>query len=360
MSPGPPPARAGRAGSSLRQALRPFAFRFAWAAAYLVTVVGAGAVGYALIEGWGWFDALYMSVTTVASVGFMEVRPLSDTGRAFTMVLIVLGVTGLGIWWGLITSLIVELDLLGLLRSRRTMRALNQLSNHFIVCGYGRMGRVVVAEMVAARVPFVAIDSNPQRIAALHERFSDALTLEDDATKEGTLRAAGIERARGLAACLQDDADNLLLSLTACGLKRDLTIVARAYDEENLDKLTRAGAHVAISPNVTGAIRMASALLRPSVVSFLDVTTRGTDIDLRLEEATIPAASALAGQSLAQARIPQQTGLIVLAVRRAGGTQAFLYNPGPETRLESGDVLIVLGHPEQVGALREFVAGATG
>ena len=136
--------------------------------------------------------------------------------------------------------------------------------------------------------------------------------------------------------------------------------MARAYDDENLDKQTRAGAHGAISPNVTGAIRMASALLRPSVVSFLDVTTRGTDIDLRLEEAAIPVASPLAGQSLAQARIPQQTGLIVLAVRRAGGTRGFHYNPGPETRLESGDVLIVLGHPHQVGALREFVAAPPG
>lgn len=321
-------------------------------------VIALGAAGYVLIEGWGWFDALYMSATTVTSVGFMEVRPLSSGGRAFTMVLLVFGVTGLGIWWGLITSLIVELDLLGLLRSRRAMHALNHITGHFIVCGYGRMGRVVVAEMAAARVPFVVIDSNPQRIAMLRERFPDVLSLEDDATKEETLRAAGIERARGLAACLQDDADNLLLSLTAYGLKRDLTIVARAYDEENLDKLTRAGAHVAISPNATGAIRMASALLRPSVVTFLDVTTRGTDIDLRLEEAPIPAGSALAGQSLAQARIPQQTGLIVLAVRRAGSTRAFLYNPGPETRLEAGDVLIVLGHPDQVGALREFVAGA--
>ena len=201
--------RTARAGSSLQRALRPFAFRFAWAAAYLAIVVAVGTVGYVLIEGWAWFDALYMSVTTVASVGFMEVRPLSDAGRTFTMVLIVLGITGLGIWWGLITSLIVELDLLDLLRSRRTMRALNQLSNHFIVCGYGRMGRVVVAEMVSARVPFVVIDSNPQRVAALRERFPDVLTLEADATKEQTLRTAGIERARGLAACLQAAADNL-------------------------------------------------------------------------------------------------------------------------------------------------------
>ena len=192
MSPGSPSPTAGPARGSLRQALRPFAFRFAWAAAYLLVVIAVGAVGYTLIEGWGWFDALYMSATTVTSVGFMEVRPLSPAGRTFTMALILLGITGLGIWWGLITSLIVELDLLGLLRSRRTMHALNQLADHFIVCGCGRMGRVVVSEMVAARVPFVVIDSNPQRVAMLCERFPDVLTLEDDATKEETLRAAGI------------------------------------------------------------------------------------------------------------------------------------------------------------------------
>lgn len=347
-------ASLGRPAANLAEALQPFKVRFLWAGLYFVLVFGVGTVGYRLIETWPWFEALYMSVTTVTSVGFMEVRPLSPAGRTFTMVLIALGVTGLGIWWALITALIVELDLAGVLKRRRIMRSIESLSDHYIVCGVGRMGRVVTGEMRQAGTPFVVIERNPDRIATLLELYPDALVIEGDSTTEATLKRAQVEQARGLAACLAEDADNLLVCLTARHLNPSLTTVARAYNEESLDKLRRAGAEHVVSPNQTGGIRMAFSLLRPHVVSFLDcVITDAGGMELRLEQATIPSESHLIGQTLAEARIPQRAGLIVLGLRRAGvGPPS--YNPGPETRLEAGDVMIVLGRSEQVQRLRDY------
>jgi voltage-gated potassium channel len=347
-------------GRSLIEELRPFGVRFAWAALYLNAVIFAGALGFRVIERWTWFDSFYMSATTVSSVGFMEVHPLSNDGRVLAMVLIGFGMTGLGIWWGLITALIVELDLGGWLRSRRIMQKVSRMKNHFIVCGGGRMGRIVMAEMRRSRRPFLLIENRPERVALNANESPDLAILEADATLEHTLQSAGIERAAGIAACLADDADNLLLCLTARGLRRDLTIVSRAYNEESLDKLRRAGADHVISPNITGGARMASMLLRPSVVSFLDAAIAGADdVTLHLEEAQIAPSSTLAGTTLLEAKIPQRTGLIVLAIRKGGMTGKAFYNPGPETKLDAGDVLIVLGRVEQIDGLRRYAREAS-
>jgi voltage-gated potassium channel len=341
---------------SLNQALAPFKRRFAWATVYFLVVLLIGTLGYRLIEGWGWFDSFYMAVTTITAVGFQEVHPLSPPGRSLTTVLIIFGITGLGIWWGLITALILELDLGGLLRRRRIMRELSHMSDHFIICGGGRMGRIIIEEMVRSNRRFVVIEAEPNRVAEILKDYPEILMATEDATREHTLISVGIERAAGLAACLTDDADNLLLCLTARGLCPDLTIVARAANEETLDKLSRAGADHAISPNVTGGVRMASMLLRPSVVNFLDVATTGVgDVTLRLEEVEIPASSHLAGVSIADARIRERTGLVVLALRRGGRGGKVQYNPGPENRLDPEDVLIVLGAGEQVESLRRYV-----
>jgi voltage-gated potassium channel len=285
----------------------------------------------------------------------MEVRPLTPTGRTFTLGLIFLGVTGLGVWWALTTALIVELDLGGVLRRRRIMKSIDQLKNHFIVCGVGRMGRVVVDEMVQANHPFVVIENDLSRIALVQDTYPEkVLAIEGDATREQALKRAGVDSAGGLAACLAQDADNLLVTLTARDLNPSLPIVARAYNEESIEKLRRAGADHVISPNQTGGIRMAFSLLRPHVVSFLDCVISDAGIELRLEQATIPAGSHLVGQTLAEARIPQQTGLVVLGLRRAGQVGPPTYNPGPETHLDAGDVMIVMGGFEQVQRLRNY------
>ncbi len=338
---------------TLSEALQPFWLRFGLAAGYFLTVFLAGMAGYMAIEDWPWQDALYMAVTTVTSVGYMEVHELSDGGRTFTMILIFLGITGLGIWWALTTALIVELDLGGVLRRRRIMNRIDKLSNHLIVCGAGRMGHVVIAEMAAAGHPFVVIEQLAARIAQVRETYPDILAIEADATRESSLLAAGVENASGLATCLADDADNLLVCLTARELNENIPTVARAYNEESVEKLRRAGADHVISPYQTGGIRMAFSLLRPAVISFLDCAISDAGIEMRLEQATVPAGSHLVGQTLAEARIPQETGLIVLALRR-GVAGPPIYNPGPEARLEAGDVMILIGASEQVEALRNY------
>ncbi len=337
----------------LGEALRPFWIRFGLAGIYFLAVFAVGTFGYMAIEGWRWDDALYMAVTTVTSVGYMEVFPLSHAGRTFTMLLIFLGVTGLGIWWALTTALIVELDLGGVLRRRRIMNRIDKLSNHFIVCGVGRMGRVVISEMVAAGHPFVVIEQSPARIALVQESYPEILAIEADATRESSLLTAGVENAGGLATCLADDADNLMVCLTARELNENITTVARSYNEESVEQLRRAGADHVISPNQTGGIRMAFSLLRPAVISFLDCAISDAGIEMRLEQATVPPGSHLVGRTLAEARIPQETGLIVLALRR-GIAGPPLYNPGPEARLEAGDVMILIGASEQIEALRDY------
>ncbi len=365
MSPKPPALSAQRrrapwyftqpeAGLTLRQALAPFVRRFAWAAAYFAALYALGTIAYIAIEGWNWADSLYMSVTTVTSVGFMEVHPLSPAGRKFTILLITLGVTGLGIWWALITAMIVELDLGGVLRRRRKMKQLEKLSGHFIICGAGRVGQVVLKELLTAGARLVVIERDLDRATDVEDEHPGALVLAGDATKEQVLTRAGVETARGLAACLADDAENLLVCLSARDLNSGIHTVARAFDEESMSKLRRAGADQVISPTITGGVRMASSLIRPHVISFLDAATIGADIDLRLEEAVIPPGSALAGRSLSDAGIPQRTGLVVLALRRKEGNGGQIYNPGPDTLLNAGDVMIVLGRQEQVDKLRQY------
>jgi voltage-gated potassium channel len=311
-------------------------------------------VGYRTIEGWSWFDSFYMGVTTLSSVGFSEVHELSPAGRSFTTVLIVLGVTGLGIWWALTTALIVELDLGGALRRRRKMKQIENLEDHYIVCGAGRVGRMVVKEMRRVGTVVVVIEADQQRAEALEEAHPDLLVLCADATRERVLLDARLSKARGLAACLADDADNLLVCLTARALNPSVATVARAYDEESMDKLRRAGADHVIAPTLTGGIRMASSLLRPNVVSFLDSAILGPDKNLRLEEARVPEGSPLAGQTLAEAGIPKRTGMIVIALKRGGNAAQQVYNPGPEHRLAEGDIMIVLGGDDQLRLLQEY------
>lgn len=338
----------------LGETLRPFAGRFALAGVYFAVLLLFATVGYRFIEDWSWFDAFYMSVTTVSSVGYSEVHPLSSPGRTFTTFVIALGVTGLGIWWALTTALIVELDLGGALRRRRKMKNLENLKGHFIVCGAGRVGRMVVEEMKRAGTSMAVIESDPGRAASLEEADPELLVLCADATKERVLTQARVEHARGLAACLADDADNLLVCLTVRDLNPQLATVARAYDEESMDKLRRGGADHVIAPTLTGGIRMASTLLRPHVVSFLDTAVLGPDVDLRLEEAEIPESSPLAGRTLAEVEIPKRTGMIVIALQRGGDRRDQVYNPGPDVRLSAGDVMIVMGAEKQLDSLDAY------
>lgn len=341
------------ASLTLGETLRPFGARFARAAAYFAVLFLVATVGYRRMEGWSWFESFYMSVTTVTSVGFMEVHPLSESGRTFTMIVIGFGVTGLGIWWALITALIVELDLGGALRRRRKMKEIEALNDHYVICGAGRVGSMVLREMQREGVPVVVIERDPDRAVSLEQANPDLLLICADATKERVLSEAHVHRARGLAACVADDGANLLVCLTARELNPKIATVARAYDEESMTRLRRAGADHVISPTLTGGVRMASTLLRPHVVSFLDSAFVGPEMNLRLEEAPIEESSPLIGRSLGEAGIPDRTGLVVIALKRPTSEQA-IYNPGSDLRLAAGDVMIVLGGEEQLERLREY------
>jgi voltage-gated potassium channel len=321
-----------------------------------MVLVVVGSIGYMIIEGWGPLDAVYMTVITLTAVGYSEVFPLSSSGRVFTMCMLGLGITWMGTWFALITSFIVELDLTTVLRTRRHHRQLSSMKNHIIVCGAGRTGRQVIHELEDMGVPWIALERDHSRVEELREHYASGIVLDDDATHDDALLKAGIGEARGLIACLSADTDNLFVCLSARDLKPDLTIVARAYEEETMDKLYRAGASHVVSPNVSGAVRMASVLTRPSVVSFLDIATRSSELSLRMEQTTLAAGSSLVGKTLAQVRIPEATGLIVIALKKEGSVPGgFVFNPVADTELHAGDELIVLGTVEQIEKLKAFV-----
>lgn len=334
-----------------------FLRRFAGALLALFALTVLGTVGYMIIEGWALADAVYMSAITLTAVGYEEVHPLSPMGRHFTMLLLLGGITWMGIWFAFLTSFIVELDLQNVFRERRVMKEIAGISDHVIVCGAGRTGRQVAEELTAMGQPFVVIERDPGRVERFYDFDPDGLVLHADATVDQALEDAGIDRAKGLVASLSADTDNLFVCLSARDLNPDLVIVARAYEEETMPKMYRAGANHVVSPNVSSALRMASVMLRPTVLSFLDVATRSPEFSLRFEEAPVTEDSSLAGLQLKEARIPEKTGLIVIAVRKADSEGSrFVFNPVAETRLEPGDVLVVLGEDDQVRDLRAYVA----
>lgn len=315
------------------------------------------AVGYVVVEGVPYGEALYMTVITLTAVGYDEVFPLSAAGRSYTVVVLVLGISWMGVWFAFITAFLVELDLTHVLRSRRMTRQIDELKNHVIVCGVGRTGTEVARELDHTNVAWVVIEQDPDRVERLRKEEPDALIVEGDATRDSELEAAGIHRARGLVACLSHDTDNLFICLSARDLNPDLAIVARASQEETRDKLFRAGASHVVSPEISGGIRMASMLLRPTVMSFLEVATRSSDHTLRIEQMEVREGDHVAGSTLEEAHIPRETGLIVIALRRGGEGGEFTFNPGSSTRIEAGDELVVLGQREQVDRLRDYMSG---
>jgi voltage-gated potassium channel len=338
--------------------LTQFKGRFVWIMTLLGVLVILGTAGYMAVEGWSFADSLYMTVITLTAVGYSEVHPLTEPGRVLTMVFLGFGITWIGLWFALLTAFLIELDLTHVLRRRRTMKDLAKLRDHVIVCGAGRIGHKVIQELDEVGAPWVVIERDAERTEQLREEFPEGRFLTADATRDDPLMEAGLEKARGLVTCLSEDTDNLFVCLSARDMASDVTIVARANDEDAVDKLLRAGATQVVSPSVSGAARMASAILRPSVVSFLDVATRSPGLTLRMEQAEVGRGSKVAGRTLAEASIPKATGLIVIAHKpRDEAPGHFTFNPMADTLLDEGDEIIVLGTPEQIFGLRDYVTG---
>jgi len=319
----------------------------------LCIVLTVGIAGYSVIEkGWTLLEALYMTVITVATVGFMEVKPLSDAGRIFTIFLIFGGATLLVYAGSSLIAFVVEGELTGILGRRKMEKQISQLNGHYIVCGAGKTGRYVVEEFLQTRIKFVVIESNIEQLKKILG-FENLLYIQGDATSDATLRLAGIEKAKGLVSALPEDKDNLFVTLTAKSINPNLRIVAKAAEEETGYKLKIAGASSVVSPNYIGGLRMASETIRPTVTSFLDIMLRDKDARLRITETSVGARSKFVGQKLGELGIRQKTGALVLAIKK-GDTGGYIYNPPVDEKMQSGDTLIVMATPEQMEKLKEF------
>lgn len=309
----------------------------------LLVVIVVGTVGYWLL-GFGAVDALYQTITTVATVGFREVEPLSTIGKFFTMALILFGVGATLYAFSVLIETLLEGRLLDLLGRRRMQRTIGSMHDHVIICGWGRVGKAIAAEVAEAGRDLVVIDIDESRLAD-----TDLAAICGDATDDAILIAAGIERASALVAAVDVDASNSFITLGARAMRPDLFIVSRARSVDSEEKLRRAGADRVVNPQNIGGARMAAFVLHPHVAEFLDVVMHERNLEFRLEELPITAGSPLVGTTLRETHLRDRTGALVLAVRRADGT--FATNPSPDTLLEAGQVLIAIGTGDELDAV---------
>ena len=325
--------------------------RLLWGICALVLIVIIGVIGYEVIEGWTFLDALYMTVITITTVGFTEVHPLSYAGRIFTIFLIIGGVGGALYILTTVGQYILE-GQFGITMGRRRMKAkIAKLKEHFILCGYGRVGQEIAHVFSEERAPFVIIDNNEQQVAKAEG--AGYLCLFADATSDEALKEAGIERARGLVSAVGNDTANTYITLSARGLRPDLFIAARCSSSEAESKLRRAGADRVISPYSIGGHRMAMLALRPAVVDFIDTVTYRPGRELQLENVDVASSSPLVGMTMEQVRGQFET--TVLAMRKKSGK--LLANPPGEEIIEDGDRLIVIGTKKRLAALESIFEG---
>jgi len=324
----------------------------AFAVALLVLVMAGGTVGYMLTEGRGAWDAFYMTVLALTTVE--SPSTLSRPGQVFTVLLLLGGVGAALYTFTLLATVVVEGGLPKRLQRRRQQRMLETLSDHFIVCGYGRIGSIVAHQFRRQRVPYVVVERDSERVQAAIE--DGAIGVEADASREEVLKRVGIDRARGLIAAVGTDAENVYAVLSARLMRPDLFIVGRAETEDATRKLKRAGANRVISPYQIGAVQIAQTALRPAVVDFVELATSSDNLELAMEEITITPQSTFANRSILDASLRQRYGVIVVGIQREDRRMAF--NPEPETPIRPGDKLVVLGRPESLKRLETDAAEA--
>jgi voltage-gated potassium channel len=317
--------------------------RILFALAAVAIAIGFGAVSFHLIEGWSILDSLYVSAQTVTTVGYGDLAPTTTNGRLFSTVFMLAGV---GVVLYALTATvhaIVQSELVATFGERRQSRKMSKLRNHFIICGAGRVGSHLVRALLGSSEPFVVIERDPQKVAELTKL--GVIVLVRDATLEESLREAGVEHARGLAACLPDDADNVYVVLTARDLNPQMHIVARAAEEQAEPKLIRAGANRVVAPTIIGGHRMAMALTKPAVDDFLGSIT-ANKLELAFEQLEVEPLSVLVGNKLSETNIRSELDIVVVSIRRGDGQ--ILFNPSGEATIESGDLLIAIGHAESL------------
>ncbi len=319
----------------------------------LAMVLLIGTIGYMVIKEWQLLDALYMTVITITTVGYGEIRQVSEPGRIFTIFIIFAGMGILGYTFGMVAQAMVEFQVRSILGRRKLGLKIKSLKDHYIMCGYGRIGRIIAQELNSNKIPVIVIDQNPDSKEALENQ--DIPYIIDDATSEDVLIEAGIERAKGLIAVVESDADNLFITMTARGLNSDLYILARADEEQTQKKLLRGGADRVVLPYLIGGHKMAQTIVKPAVTDFLELTVHNKDIELKLEELLVGKGSRLNGVTLVDSGIRQETNIIILAIRKKDGEMSF--NPSSQTRIESGDTLISLGYSGDLERLSKMLSG---
>ncbi len=321
--------------------------RLSLAIVFLIGLLVLGTAGFHYIEGWAWFDGFYMALTTMATVGYGEIHPLSHIGRIFNSFLIVAAVIGAGFTIATFSQALLEFEIGKVFGRRRMEHELAKLSGHYIVCGAGRVGRTVARELRERGQKCVIIDKDPVRARwAEDEKFP---VIVGNASSEEVLTKARIAQASGFVAAVNSDAENLYIILTARGFRSDLKIIARASEEEAISKLLRAGATQVISPYFFVGRRIAHLFLRPNVLDFIDTAFGNERLDIEIGEVKIPEQSMLVGKNLADSMIRQQAGVIVLAVKSTDGKMVF--NPAADSVIHAGDCLIVIGGDERLKKL---------
>ncbi len=325
--------------------------RIVFALTLVVMLLALAPFGYMLIEDMSYTEALYMTVITVSTVGFKEVRPLSTAGMYFTIMVIVIGVINLFyIISSLITYTFKEAFWETLGRRRMDLR-IKKLEGHHIVCGFGRVGEVVCETLAEHEADFVVIEKDPERLREAEEK--GYLFLEGDATETEILVQAGVLRAKGLVCALEGDADNLFTTLSARSLNKDIVIVTRCVSSDSVEKLQYAGADRVVSPYSISGRRMASYLLRPGVFDYLDLVSHGVSLDYRLEELQVQPGSPMDGKTIGEMDVKARTGAMIIAVRKRV-EERFNTNPDKDTRLDAGDLLIALGTEKDLAGLEEL------
>jgi len=314
-------------------------------------LVALGTAGYMLIEGWPMLDSLYMTVITFSTVGFGEIRQLSPPGRIFTLILIVLGVGFVAYVIGNVIQFLVEGRIRLILGRHKLDKKIDRMNSHYIVCGYGRMGRAFCRFLTQRHLDFVVIEKNTNRIPIMNE--DGILYVTGEATQEANLNKAGIKRASNLIATLGTDADNVFLVLLARGLNPNLYVVARASQNETKKPLYSAGANVVVSPFDVGARRMAHAILRPNVIRFLELAFSDESTDIHIEEVKVAASSTLVDVTLKDSGIRKTYDLIILSIVKEDGTM--LFNPSADTKINAGDTVVAVGCHESLVKLGEVL-----
>ena len=327
-------------------------FQIRYAIIALAAAIVFGTVGFHLIERWTLADSLYVTVQTLTTVGYGDIPPHTATGRAFAVVVMLIGVAGVALFVSTIVQSVVQSELISTFGQRRLSKKMSKLRDHYIICGSGRVGSHLVRDLQSANESFVVIENDQQRAAEFSQRGVNVIV--GDATLEESLRDVGVEHARGLAACLPNDADNVYVVLTARDLNPNLRIVARAAEEQAEAKLIRAGANHVIAPTIIGGHRMAVALTKPAVSEFMDSIT-ANELGLGFEQVEVEAASSLIGQELRATPIRSELDVVIVSIRRQSGEVFF--NPSADSLIEAGDILIAIGRSESLTKLNQLARG---